>query len=111
MIVQPFSRLLRQTTRAFIGRRWTHSLQEEAIGSRNWKLATFFVAFPGVAVTFLNAFVIDPEEHSHPEFVPYENIRIRTKAFPWGDGNHSLMHNSYTNALPEGYEEVKHHSH
>jgi len=29
---------------------------------------------------------------------------IRFQKFPWGDGNHSFIHNPAINALPAGYE-------
>ena len=74
---------------------------------RLWKRVAVFVAVPGLILSSYNAYVVETEHLSHgrPEFVPYIHLRLRTKPFPWGDGNHSLLHNPHTNPLPEGYEE------
>lgn len=49
-----------------------------------WRNASFFVAFPAIALCGLNVY-LDHKNHPHepPEFIKYEHLRIRTKRFPW----------------------------
>merc|ERR1711890_178041 len=83
---------------------------DHAAGTAMWKKATILGAFPAVILGTINALAI-PDEHAHdcPEFRQYEYLHLRSKKFPWGDGNHSLFHNKHMNALPEGYETEAHH--
>ncbi|KAJ8042794.1 Cytochrome c oxidase subunit 6A, mitochondrial [Holothuria leucospilota] len=79
--------------------------------AKTWKILTIIGVVPGVTFCMINAYKGEMEHKAHhhqPEFVPYTHLRIRTKQFPWGDGNKSLFHNAETNALPEGYEETGH---
>ncbi|KAK5856059.1 hypothetical protein PBY51_007680 [Eleginops maclovinus] len=78
-------------------------------GGRTWKILSFVLALPGVAVCMANCYMkMQSHSHEQPEFVAYPHLRLRTKRFPWGDGNHSLFHNAHTNPLPDGYETSHH---
>ncbi|KAI3381141.1 hypothetical protein SNEBB_009519 [Seison nebaliae] len=69
-----------------------------------WRNVSIFLALPLIIVAYINAFY-GKEHEERPPFVPYEHLRIRTKAFPWGDGNKTLLHDPHVTALPEGYED------
>ncbi|XP_034047139.1 cytochrome c oxidase subunit 6A, mitochondrial [Thalassophryne amazonica] len=85
----------------------SHSSHEG--GAKTWKILTFTLALPGVGVCMVNAYMkMQEKSHEPAEFVPFPHLRLRTKKFPWGDGNHSLFHNSHTNPLPDGYENGHH---
>ncbi|XP_014240102.1 cytochrome c oxidase subunit 6A2, mitochondrial-like [Cimex lectularius] len=79
-------------------------------GHKFWKKLTFFVAFPACALCMLSCYLEHQKgDHSRTEYFKYEHLRIRTKKYPWGDGNHTLFHNPQKNALPDGYEEEEVH--
>ena len=87
------------------------ALAEEAHAGKSaiiWKRMSIFVVIPVITWGIYNTILMEKEHNSHPreEFMPYEHLRIRKKAFPWKDGNHTLFHNSDTNALPDGYENL-----
>ncbi|XP_077388264.1 LOW QUALITY PROTEIN: cytochrome c oxidase subunit 6A2, mitochondrial [Festucalex cinctus] len=84
----------------------SHSSHEGGVQN---KILTFVVALPCVVVNTANAYMkMQARSHEQPEFVPYEHLRIRTKKFPCGDGNHTLFHNPHTNPLPDGFENSHH---
>ena len=69
-----------------------------------WRNLFFAAAVPAILLVNKNVEFIEEHHPKRAEFHPYEYMRRRVKKFPWGDGNHSLFHNEYYNALPEGYE-------
>lgn len=45
-----------------------------------WRNLTYFVAFPAIGLCMINTYLMHQEEdHTPPEFIPYEHLRIRTK--------------------------------
>lgn len=72
-----------------------------------WRRIFYFVCCPAIVLSMINTFLAEKEHWEHykrPEFKPYEYLRIRTKKFPWGDGNHGLFHNPLVNPLFDGWE-------
>ncbi|XP_060043378.1 cytochrome c oxidase subunit 6A1, mitochondrial-like [Erinaceus europaeus] len=103
--VSRLSRLLGQS-RPPRGRPMSSGSHGEEGSALMGKALTFFVALPGVGVSMLNVFLkAQHGEHKRPEFIPYPHLRLRSKPFPWGDGNHSLFLNPHVNPLPTGYED------
>merc|ERR1719334_2383191 len=75
---------------------------------KRWRNAFLLLGCPAVGFLFVNAVFLNDLHGERPEFVAYPHLRIRNKAFPWGDGNKSLFHSPHYNALPDGYEEGDH---
>ncbi|KAH0947963.1 hypothetical protein HN011_004001 [Eciton burchellii] len=93
-------------TRQFATSGHKHTASDETV--LLWKRISLFLGFPAIILASVNAYLAHKEheeKHVQPEFIPYEHLRIRTKPFPWGDGNHTLFHNKKYNPLPLGYEE------
>merc|ERR1711976_347014 len=98
------SRPLMQNFRKFSTSQALRSGDHGPDGYKRWRTMTYVICFPAVALaTFVNFGPTATHEH-RPEFKPYEYMRVRSKAFPWGDGNHSLFHHEMANPLPDGYE-------
>ncbi|CAG8514041.1 3308_t:CDS:2 [Paraglomus brasilianum] len=66
-----------------------------------WKKISIYVCIPALVLSTANAYRL-MKEHSkheiHPEDVPnYSYLRIRSKPFFWGNGDHTLFHNPAVN--------------
>ncbi|XP_005088824.1 cytochrome c oxidase subunit 6A, mitochondrial [Aplysia californica] len=78
---------------------------EDPTPSMIFKYATL-AGFVGVILpVWYHAYFMGEQHRERDEFVPWPHLRLRNRSFPWGDGNHSLFHNHYYNALPDGYDE------
>jgi len=81
-------------------------------GMKLWKQLSLFGALPCVVIMSVYNFMHMAQEaehpHERPEFIPYDHLRLRTKRFPWGEGQKSLFHNPHVNPLPTGYEDDHH---
>uniref|UniRef100_A0A3B5R5G4 Cytochrome c oxidase subunit 6A1 n=1 Tax=Xiphophorus maculatus TaxID=8083 RepID=A0A3B5R5G4_XIPMA len=76
-----FSRMLLRSSLTQTRRQLAAAAGHAEDSAKTWKILSFVVALPGVAVCMLNTFLKE-KEHSHdapPEFVPYTHLRIRTK--------------------------------
>ncbi|CAI8049143.1 Cytochrome c oxidase subunit 6A1, mitochondrial [Geodia barretti] len=65
-----------------------------------WKRISLFLCLPTVGY-FAWKSLIEGEEHHSYSYIPWSHLRIRTKPFPWGDGDTSLFHNTHTNPGPD----------
>ncbi|CAG8789055.1 213_t:CDS:2, partial [Racocetra fulgida] len=72
--------------------------------AKTWKNITIYVCFPALLLGTANSYRIMKEHEAHKEHEHkdenhplYQYQRIRTKPFPWGDGDKTLFHNPAVN--------------
>lgn len=80
-----------------------HAKQTTAL----WKKITYFIAFPAIAATAINTYIIEMKHAKHREHlahvpdsewpVQYDYMNIRSKNFFWGDGDKTLFWNPVIN--------------
>ncbi|KAL6264924.1 hypothetical protein P5V15_005018 [Pogonomyrmex californicus] len=71
-----------------------------------WRMMSL-CAFPVLLVMSIITYARQKEKAKEPRepFLNLPYMCIRTKPFPWGDGNHTLFHNPVKNPVPpHGYE-------
>uniref|UniRef100_A0A0N4ZKQ5 GINS complex subunit 2 n=1 Tax=Parastrongyloides trichosuri TaxID=131310 RepID=A0A0N4ZKQ5_PARTI len=86
---------------------------QPAKGVKDTYRKMFFIAsVPCIALTMYVAWRDHQKHHAQErkEYVPYEYLNVRKKAFPFRDGNHTLFHNPSEQYVPGvGYEKERHH--
>ncbi|CAD7672998.1 unnamed protein product [Nyctereutes procyonoides] len=60
-----------------------------------WEALIYYVTLPSVGMSILDVFL----KLHHGEYQ-----RPKSKPFSWGDGNHTLFHNSHMNPFLTSYE-------
>ncbi|KAL1115232.1 hypothetical protein AAG570_007263 [Ranatra chinensis] len=71
--------------------------------NRLYQLLSLFFALPIVMIV-TSAQFYGREEQKRPPFIPYSYLRLKTRRYPWGDGEKTFFHNPKMNALKDGYE-------
>jgi cytochrome c oxidase subunit 6a len=73
-----------------------------------WRKLSIYVVIPALCMSSANAYRLWCEHWEHKahdipmsEKPQYTYLNIRTKAFPWGDGNHTLFWNDKVNYIPD----------
>lgn len=80
------------------------------LGVELWKKLTYWVALPSYLLAniyCINGHLKHNKHAKRPEFIPYSYLRIRTKRFPWRNGDQTLFHCPKLTATSQGYEEDK----